>query len=97
MKTLPQLTVAILDEYVQFKGDMLAYVSSGRGTLNFDWDRIDALLQNIFLVRAGLASDAFRSQVESELRTIASDESLRQRLWDMAADRVVAAHGRIVI
>ena len=97
MRPPAQLTEIILDEFVEFEGDMLAYVGSGRGTLQFDWDRIGDFLQQLFLVRAGLASDTFRRRLEDELRTIASDERVRQRLWEMAGRRVLAAHGRIVV
>jgi hypothetical protein len=96
MKVPPQLTGAILDEFVQYRGNMLAYVASGNGTLKFDWDRIDALLQRIYLVRAGLASAAFHEVVDSELKAISLDESVRQRLWNMGGARVVASLGNVV-
>jgi hypothetical protein len=57
-------TEAILDEFEEFNGDMLAYVQSGRGTLKFDWDRIGDFVQRLFLVRAGLASEEFRARLE---------------------------------
>ena len=94
MKAPPQLTDVIPDEFVEFRGDMLAYVRSRRGTLKFDWDCIGELLQQLFLVRAGLASDTFRSRLEDDLRAVASDERVRHRLWEMAGHRVLAAHGR---
>jgi|ERR1700675_2661749 hypothetical protein len=97
MKPSRQLTEEMLDEFVQHKGDMRAYVESGRGPLSFDWDRIDELLQRIFLVRADLASAAFRASVEDELGAISSDEGVRRRLWDIAGDRVVATHGNVVV
>ncbi len=86
-----KLTVAILDEFEEFGGDMLAYVRSGRDPLKFDWDRIDELLSQIFLVRAGLASAAFRSNLNVQLSSVTSDDAVRERLWAMGGDRVVKA------
>ena len=85
------------DEFVEFNSDMLAFVNSGRGALKIDWDLIGDILQRIFLVRAGLASDVFCAQLDADLDSLAPSERVRQRLWNMAVDRVIAAHGNVFV
>jgi hypothetical protein len=91
------LTQAMLDEFIEFRGDMLAYVNSGTGTLKFDWDIIGELLQQVFLVRAGLASATFQANTANQLRSIVADEQVQRRLWDMAGEQVVQVYGKVVI
>jgi len=97
VKPSAKLTVAILDEFEEFGGDMLAYIDAGRGPVKFDWDRIDELLSQVFLVRAGLASAAFRSNLDMQISSVVSDDTVRARLWAIGGDRVVKSGVRVVV
>jgi hypothetical protein len=91
------LTQAILDDYLKYSGDMLAYVQEQGQTVTYDWDRISELLERIFLIRAGHSSANFRAQVELELAAASADLHVRMRLWDIAGSRVIEAQGHVAV
>ena len=83
----------MLDLFVRFDGDMDGYSRSGREPLEFDWDAIDGLLGRLVIVRSGMGTTSFCSVVRAELVAMTSDERVRQRLWELAGEKVLATGG----
>ena len=75
--------------YTRFGGDIDGWVRMG-GAERFpecsqeDWDMIDRLVHDLFLVQQGLASDSYRLKVESEIGAVTADQETRDLLAKIA-------------
>lgn len=85
------LTVAKIDTYARFDGDLDAWTRS-RATatgaapdmVDADWYLIDELLLDLAIVAAGRASAAFRAAVDAKLRAELADEAACAALHALA-------------
>ncbi len=83
------LTVAKIDTYARFDGDLDAWARSratgaAPGMADADWYLIDELLLDLAIVAAGRASAAFRAAVDAKLRAVLADEAACAALHALA-------------
>jgi hypothetical protein len=82
------ITQAKLTIYEKFSGniDALARVPTRikQPISDADWRLIDTTLRDLFLVQSGLASAAFETSVRTKAAELAENESVYQRLLEIA-------------
>ena len=86
------LTICKLTTYAKFNGDIDGWVRTAdsddaAALTDAEWYLIDELLTNLATVASGRASAAFAADVERRLRACTTDESTRNALRALEAQR----------
>ena len=87
MPTGPVLTLAKVNVYRHFSGDIDGFARSGSGDrsgiTDEDWALITELQQAASMVRSGKATPEFAASLEGRLMSVAVDEVTRQAIRDL--------------
>ena len=84
------ITKESIHVYTSFGGDIDGWVRAGGadrfpGCSQEDWDTIDRVVHDLFLVQQGHASDSFRAKVVIEIKAVTTDKESRDLLAEIAA------------
>ena len=86
LATLRPITLADVELYRSYDGDLDGYVRSGRpgDVPDATWYAIDALRMRLALVARGVASPGFERELDADVETWAGDDDTRGALRALA-------------